>query len=201
MDPDESIVTDDEAISEELPDTTDDEPATKKVDDVKNGDRRSEIAQKIKWRDKAKANETRAQTLENELADLRELVKKPSDDQEAKAQEYIRAQAREVYQELQRTQKDSKEQKTARFKSEIDDLLEENPDVSEEELLDVIEELDVEPSVALKILKRGSSSKKEKPHLPKSGRASPEAKKELPDDSKKSIFQIAQDEINRIRGN
>lgn len=197
MDQDESIVTDDEAINEELPDKTEDEPIK---DESKNGDRRSEIAQKIKWREKAKANETKVQTLETELTQLRDLVKKPTDDQEAKAQEYIRAQARAVFEELQRAKESSESEKTSKFKSEIDDLLDENPDVSEEELLDVIEELDVDPAVALKILKRGSATKKEKPRLPKPGRASPEAHKETPDDSKKSIFQIAQDEITKLRG-
>ena len=203
---DEQSTEDNESAFEGTPDQTEDESVdtadeSKNEDKDQSKDRRSEVAQKIKWREKAKVNETKVQTLEKELADLRELVKKPTDDQEAKAQEYIRAQARAVFEELQRATKGEEEKRTAQFKSEIDDLLEENPDVSEEELLDIIEELDVDPATALRIYKRGSASKKEKPRLPKAGRATPEAKKDLPDDSKKSIFDIARDEVAKIRGN
>ena len=195
---------DDDSILEGNPeDNTDEEPETepkneKDADNSKN--RRSEIAQKIKWREKAKENESKVQSLETELAELRGLVKKPTDDQEAKAQEYIRTQARQVFEELQRARESEERQKTAQFESKVQEVLEDNPDVSEEELLDLIEELDVAPDIALKILKRGGTTKKtEKPKLPKAGRASPESEKGKPDDTKKSLYDIARDEISKLR--
>ncbi len=196
---DDESTEDTETTPEESPDKTEGEAEQEKPEnDTKN--RRSDIAQKIKWREKAQAADTKVQTLETELAELKALVKKPTDDQEAKAQEYIRAQAREVYQELQRAKDSEERQNTEKFKSQIEDLLDENPDVSEEELLDTIEELDVDPATALKVLKRGGTKKgTEKPKLPRAGRASPDTKKDLPDDSNKSLYDIAREEIAKTR--
>mgnify|MGYP001564099811 CR=1 FL=1 len=199
---DEPILDDDSILEENPEDKTDVEEPEEEPKKNDKKDRRSEVAQKIKWREKAKANGSEVQALKAALSKLKDLVKKPTDDQEAKAQEYIRAQARAVFEELQRAKDSEERQRTSAFESQVQEALDDNPDVSEEELLDLIEELDVSPAIALKILKRGGAKKeKEKPKLPKSGRSSPETPKEKPDDKGKSLYDIAREEISKIRGN
>ena len=183
----------DKTPEEETPEANDKKPE----DDKKN--RRSEIAQKIKYREKlGKANE-RVSTLEKELQDLKGLVKKPTDDQEAKAQEYIRSQARAVYEELQAAKERESKQKEEQFADAVEEVLEANPDIAEEELLDTIEEFDVDAKTAARILKRSSDKKADKPKLPKAKAAAPvEEKKSLPDDKGKSLFQIAREEAAKF---
>lgn len=171
-----------------------------KKEDKEPDTRRSEIAQKIKWRERAQKAEERASKvdkLEAELAELRGAVKKPTDEAEQKAQEYIRAQARKVYEELQEARQKEESTKTAKFEAEVETLLDENPDISETELLDAIEEYDVEPKTALKILKKQTNTAK-KPKMPAPKRA-PAETKSLPDDSKKSMWDIQREEIEKIR--
>ena len=197
-------IKDDEAAFEEPTDDQPpaDEPKTKEEPTKEDAPRRSEIAQKIKWRDRAiKAEEaaTRVERLEAELKELRGAVKKPTDDQEAKAQEYIRKQAREVYEELQTAKQKEESSRTAKFESEVASIVDENPDISETELLDAIEEYEVEPKVALKILQK-QTDKTKKPKMPVAKRGTSEPSKERPDDSKKSMWEILKEETAKIKG-
>ena len=179
----------------------DEKTPEKKEDDKEPDTRRSEIAQKIKWRERAQKAEERASKvdkLEAELAELRGAVKKPTDEAEQKAQEYIRAQARKVYEELQEAKQKEESTKTAKFEAEVESLLDENPDISETELLDAIEEYEVEPKTALKILKKQTDSTTKKPKMPSSKRA-PTETKSAPDDSKKSMWDIQREEIEKVR--
>lgn len=159
---------------------------------------KAEIAQKIKYREKYQAEASKVQQLEKELADLKSMVKKPSDDAEAKAQNYIREQAKAVYEELLTERKKEEERTVNEFKEKVALILEENPDVAEQELLDTIEEFEVEPKVALKILKK-SSTTKPKPKMPQAKRAFSEEPKEKPDDSKKTMWQILQEERGKLK--
>ena len=142
---------------------------------------------------RARERASKVETLEAELAELRGAVKKPGDDAERKAQEYIRKQAREVYEELQKAKATEETKEQDAFNEKVATILEENPDFSEEELLDIIEEYEVEPQVALKILKK-STSKSTKPKMPKPGKANAEEEKDKPDDSKKSMWDILKEE-------
>ena len=201
MDP-ESI-KDEAPFEEPTEDQTPEEPKApeKKEEDKEPENRRSEIAQKIKWRERAQKAEERASKvdkLEEELAELKGAVKKPTDEAEQKAQDYIRAQARKVYEELQEAKQKEESTKTAKFEAEVESLLDENPDISETELLDAIEEYEVEPKTALKILQKQTESTTKKPKMPSSKRA-PAETKSAPDDSKKSMWDIQREEIEKVR--
>lgn len=169
-------------------------------DDLEPKDsKRSDIIQKIKYREKFDKSRQKVKELEKQLSELREMVKKPSDDAEAKAQEYIRGQARAVFEDLQKAKKDEEEENARELQEQVDSILDDNPDISEEELLDAIEEYEVEPKVALKILKK-SSDKKPKPKMPQPRRAVGSETKEKPDDTKKTMWQILQEEASKLKG-
>ena len=156
MDP-ESIKDDGDI---ETPDTEEEEAPEKanneleEKDDEKAKSRKSAIAQKKFWREKAKSSSSKVQELETELTELKKGVKTPEDEKEKAAQEYIRRQARSVYEELQTERERAKNKELSEFEDKVQTVLEDNPDIPEEELLEVIEEYEVEPKVALKILKR-----------------------------------------------
>ena len=195
----EGIQEEEAAFEEPTEEKTPAEEIKIKVTDD-NKERRSEIAQKKHWREKAQTASTKVEELEAELRGLREAVKKPDDDQERKAQEYIRSQAKAVYDELQREKEKQESKQLEEFETKVEALLDENPDFSEEELLDTIEEYEVEPEVALKILKKQQGAPKDKkPRMPQARRASPEETKEKPDDSKKSMWDILKEETAKIR--
>lgn len=194
---DETIITDDEEVIEE--DKTSEEDKKPEANEEEKP-KRSDIAQKIKYREKYQEASTRVSKLETELAELKGMVKKPADDAEARAQEYIRSQAKAVYEELLNARKSEEEKVTRQFEDKVEAVLEENPDISEEELLDAIEEYEVEPNIALKILKK-TTTKKEKPKMPQAKRASAEGEpeKDKPDDSKKTMWQILQEESKKLK--
>src|SRR3990167_8179011 len=122
---DEVITPDDEQEepgadenTEEDDKTPEEEEDSKKNEDGDKGkDRKSAIAQKKFWRGKAEAQGQKVATLEAELEKLRGLVKKPTDDQEAKAQEYIREQARSVFKELGLEKERSEAKESEAFES------------------------------------------------------------------------------------
>lgn len=201
---DETIKDDEDAFKDPTEDQTpaDEVQKTKEDKTEDTAPRRSEIAQKIKWRERAiKAEEaaSKVERLEAELQELRGAVKKPTDDQEAKAQEYIRKQAREVYEELQNLKQKEEKAQLAKFEAEVETIVDENPDISETELLDAIEEYEVEPKVALKILQR-QTDKTKKPKMPVAKRGTSEPNKEKPDDSKKTMWEILKEETSKLKG-
>ena len=197
---DDEIIKDDEAVfeepeEEEAPEKAKDEP---EEEPVKN--RKSAIAQKKYWREKSKESDSKVQELTDELAKLKEAVKKPDDEKERAAQEYIRKQARETFTELQLEKAKEESKELASFQDKVQAILDDNPDVSEEELLDTIEEYEVEPKTALKILQKQSKDPKEKkPKMPKAQQAAvSEDDGKKPDDSNKSMWQILKEEKARL---
>lgn len=206
---DDEIIKDDEAVFEEPEadktedESSEDESENDKKDSEEEGkgkSRRSDIVQKKKWREKAQKASSRVQELETELATLREAVKKPDDDKERAAQEYIRKQARETYTELQLEKAKEESKELAAFEEKVQGILDDNPDVAEDELLDIIEEYEVEPTTALRILQKQSKDPKEKkPKMPQARRASAQADDgKKPDDSQKSMWQILKEEKNKL---
>lgn len=194
----ETIIADDEDVIEEDKTPEEDKPEENESEEKP---KRSDIAQKIKYREKYQEASSKVSKLETELAELKGMVKKPADDAEARAQEYIRSQAKAVYEELLNARKSEEEKVTRQFEEKVEAVLEENPDISEEELLDAIEEYEVEPNIALKILKKTATAKKEKPKMPQAKRASAEgeSEKDRPDDSKKTMWQILQEESKKLK--
>lgn len=160
--------------------------------------RRSEIAQKKHWRNKAEKANSKVTELEAELSKLRGMQKPPSDEAERKAQEYIRNEAKQVYLELQKEKAKEESERESKLNSAVETILEDNPDIVEAELLDAIDEYEVEPKVALKILQKQGVQVK-KPKMPTPKRASSETKP-LPDDSKKSMFDILKEEMDAGKG-
>jgi len=194
-DPDKSIEGDKTSIPDENEENEEDE-----ADEDKDKPIKSDIAQKIKYREKLKAESEKVRKLEADLADIKGMVKKPTDDAEARAQDYIRSQAKAVFDELQSVKKTEEDKITQQFEENIVEILEDNPDISEKELLEIIEDYEVEPTVALKILKKSSTIKKPKPKMPQAKRASAsDDNKEKLDDSTKSMWQIAKEEAEKVK--
>lgn len=187
-----------EETGEETQQETKTNEAEKKGEKSEENTRRSEIAQKIKYREKYQTTLSEKEKLEAELTELRGAVKKPIDDAEAKAQEYIRKQAREVYEELQSLKQKEESSRLSKFESEVESIIDENPDISETELLDAIEEYEVEPKTALKILRKQENRAK-KPKMPIAKRGTSESNKEKPDDSKKSMWEILKEETSKLK--
>ena len=78
----------------------------------------------------------------------------------------------------------------------MDEVLEANTDVTEKELIDLCEEMDVMPSQALKILRREQKAgAKPKPKLPRSSRGSGELADEKKDEK---AAPRTLDDINRF---
>lgn len=98
--------------------------------------------------------------------DLSEEEKK-----ELQAKEYIRKEALEALKEEKRREQETVDQKIAEISQELDDVLDENPDVTEDQLLKVIEEMaeegiEVRPQQALTLLSRFSNTRA-KPKMPR----------------------------------
>lgn len=201
----EEETSSDKTEENENEDEGEEESEDKTKEKTKEELKRSEIAQKIKYREKYKQASSKVTQLEAELTKLKgmdkDIGKKPADDAEARAQEYIRSQAKAVYEDLLNARKTEEEKVTRQFEEKVEEILEENPEVSEKELLNAIEDYEVAPDVALKILKR-TSNKKEKPKMPQAKRASTESEPETKgkaDDSNKSMWQIAREEMAKLK--
>lgn len=200
-----------EVLSDELPDKTDNEdpfadlpeegePLTpkEKPEEEEEKEKKSEIAQKIKYRERAKKAE---QELEETRAEL-ERAKKAAErapegsEQEKAAKEYIAKLAEEVYEAKEAKKKNEAEKELTRFQDKVDSVLDENPDITEAELLSIIEELEVEPEVAVKVWKR-QTNKTLKPKLPNPKRTSVQSTKleYTKEDRGKSMFQLGREAV------
>lgn len=139
----------------------------------------------------------RIETLEGKLKerhgddygkkDLNEEEKK-----ELKAREYIRKEALEAVKEEQKQIKDAEAVEATKLSDEMDEVLDENPDITKDQLSKVIEEMSsigvmVRPQQALELLSKMKSSK-EKPKMPK------------PTQTGDTIVKNDQDFAEKIRG-
>lgn len=171
----------------------------KKTDDKKID--RSEVAQKIKYREKFNKAQQRIEELERELNKKQEKGTNTSDDEkELAAQKYIRNQALEAFKEYEGQRKEEERKSLDRLQNQLDDVIEDNSDVTEAQLLDICEEFEVEPKVALKILRKTQEQKVKKPNLPQPKKGVSEAKTETKvDDAGKSLYHIAQEVKNAFK--
>ena len=171
----------------------DDVSKSKKKDtqDVKKDN--SAVIQKKKYREELKMAKKRIEELEsaNKKRDL------TADEQKEKAaKEYLSEAIMEVLENLEKERESEDSSALEVFEEELEEVLDENTDISEKQLLDVCEELDVSPQTALKIIRRESKFKgKEKPKLPMSRRGSGDIDDNDTTGSDKKLPTL--DEINR----
>lgn len=163
-------------------------PEEKKID-------KSEIAQKIRWREKYKDAKAELETFKNKPTDTVEQV----DEKEKQAREYLRKIFREEYERAEKDKKSEEARTLSAFEDKVAELLEDNPGVTEQAILDVIEEYEVTPEVAVKILKKSQASgEKPKPKMPSPKQPAPKSQKV--DDSRKSMWDIAQEVAKEFIG-
>jgi len=169
-------------------------PEEKKVD-------RSEIAQKIKWRE-------RYQNLKKEVDAARQNPdttpeeQQNLDDKEKQARAFLKKIFREEYETVRKEEQERESVRLSDFDDAVDEVLEDNPDIKESQLLDVVEEFEVEPKIAVKIIKKWEAEGmggKPKPKMPTPKRAQPGAPKEKSNDAGKTMYQVAQDVIKDFK--
>ncbi len=157
----------------------------------------SEIAQKIKYREKYLASQKRIRELEEENSKKTVPSADDEDDKKEKAaRDYIKKVSREEHLELLKERERKNELDVLEFNEELEIVLEENPDWTEEQIVDICEECKVSPKIAANIQKKldkDKESKIKKPKLPDSKRGTGEIIEKKKDDSKKSIWDIAND--------
>lgn len=162
---------------------------------------KSEVAQKIRYRDKYLKSQDKIRDLERRLEEKeRKGESTASDEKELAAQKYIREMARKEYEAIKAEETARAEVALETLQDQLDDVME-STDFTENEILDICEEYEVEPKVAVKILNKMKEEKPKKPSLPQAKRGTSEVKVKSDDetkktDKKKSLFDIAQ-EIKR----
>ncbi len=157
----------------------------------KSSKKSSAIFQKQKYREQLKKalGEIEALKAKSNTTSLSDDEKK-----EQQANEFLAKKIEEVLTKLNSKKAEESSSAEEALQEELDEVLEENTDLSEEQVLDVCEEMDVTPKQAVKILERERKLKgKEKPKVPQAKRASPEVKET---DEKKGKLPSF-DEINR----
>lgn len=158
---------------------------------------RSEVAQKIRYRDKFQKAQDRIRDLESKLESKEKRGETTQvEEKELAAQRYIRQQAREEYEALKMEESAKNEAKLEKFQDQLDETLDANPDLTESQLLDICEEFAVEPAIAAKILKRVGQIKPKRSSLPNSKRGTGEVAEPAPTENKdknKTLFEIAQE--------
>ena len=159
---------------------------------------RAEIAQKIKYREKFLQERTRSRELEHRLKQLEDKIndpKQPTDDKEKQAREYLRNLIKEEQNTLAQQKLEEERSVMREFEEKIDSLLTDNPEFTEDQLLETIEEFKVEPEVAIKFLKKQQASGGvKKPKMPVPKRSAPAAKPVLQpaaQEKRKSIWEVA----------
>lgn len=183
-----------------LDDMPDDEEEPIEEKSSKEKPDRSEVAQKIKYREKAKDWQRKYEDLEAKMreSDTRVERKGELDDKEKAARAFIRNEARQVLEEVRKAEKEEQAQKEREFKDTIDEIVEDNPEVTEQEILDIIEEFEVTPETALKILLREKKDKP-KPRMPKPKQQGSDKKEDKPDDKGKDMWQIAKEVKEKLK--
>lgn len=156
---------------------TEDAPEDEKKGEEKDEKKSSMFAQKKHWREKAKTFEKELTELKSQLADKIQKKEHVSDDEaERKAQDYI---DKRIEMALEKREKDKIEKKVkemSAFEAELEEVLEDNPDFTDKQILDICEEEDVTPKIAVKLLKRRPDGGKPKPKIPTPKSANPETK-------------------------
>lgn len=161
--------------------------------DKKPSKKSSAVYQKQKFREKLKeaTDEIKRLKEKSEKSDLTADEKK-----EKQAQEYLAKAIRDEIKRIKDEESEKNSEAEEALQEELDAVLEEHTDLSEKQVLDVCEELEVSPRQAVKIIERERKFKgKEKPKIPQAKRGSPEVDEDKEKDKKGKIPTF--DEINR----
>lgn len=142
-----------------------------KSDDAKRAEKAERHAKSLEKK-YAKAVE-RIQTLEKKKDTDKGLSEEEK--KELAAEQYIRKIIKREQAELEEEQARKEKEKIEAMEDELDEVLSENDDVSEDDIMSIVDDLKVTPKQALKIFKayqkKEGEEKKEKKGLPKSKRS------------------------------
>lgn len=144
----------------------------KKDDDKKSKKKSSAVIQKQKYRAKLKEAEAEIERLKGKKADGT-----ITDDErkEQQANEFLAKKIKEVLDDLKKSDEKAEEELEQELEDEMEEVLEDNTDITEEQILEVCDDLEVRPRQAVKIIKREMKLKgKAKPKLPQPKRGSSE---------------------------
>ena len=197
--PDENSLED--KVSEK---ESEDEPKKEpKKEDKKPKRDSSALVQKKKFRERLEKAKEKISSLEAKLADKQSRGQPTEDEEkELKAQKLLSRMIRDELKAQREAEDEEKEALADSLQEELDDAVE-SSDYTEDDILEVMDEFEVHPDKAVKILNRVKDKKSvEKPKLPQpKGGAETLGKEDKPDKDKgKSLFQMAQDIKAKMRG-
>lgn len=204
--PDDTGSSTDDALKD-IPDESEglEEKKEEPKEEDSNKKIKSALIQKKKYREKFLQADDKIKQLEEKI-NLLESKGQTTDDEkkELAAQKYIQDQALKIYQQQKEKEKMEEEKASEVFQEQLDEAVEESGFV-ESDIVDMCEEFEVEPAVAVKILKKGAETKTKKPKLPTSKRASVNLDEESEDelekkDKGKTLFQIAHEIKKKLKG-
>ena len=192
---------DENALDSELP-KKEPEKEPKKEEEKKPKKDSSISFQKKKFRERLEKAKEKISSLETKLAEKERLGQPTEDDEkELKAQKLLSKMIRDELKLQRQAEEEEKETLADSLQEELDDAVE-SSDYAENEILEVMDEYEVHPDKAIKILDKLKTKEDiKKPKLPQSkGGAETLKKEDKPKDEKKSLFQIAQDIKAKMRG-
>lgn len=182
-------------------DDEDDKKSDKKDDKSKSDKKRSSaIVQKQKYREQLRKAQERIKELEGKKDDGRSLSEEER--KEKQANEFLVGKIRDVLKGLKEEEEKSELAEEESFQDELDEALE-STSFTEDQILDVCEELDISPSAAVKVLKREEKLKgKPKPKMPNNKRGTGDVKdtdKDKKDDKPKSFDEANREAKSKIK--
>lgn len=163
--------------SEENEEKTSDDKEEEEKDKEEKDETKAEIAQKKHWREKYKSLKQEFDELKTSLTkEIKKDENISADDAEKKAQAYIDGRIEEILKKREARKEEEKRQKTSAFEEELDEVIEDNPDFTDKQILDVCEKLEITPKVAIKVLQLNKTADKKKPNMPSPKQASSDVK-------------------------
>lgn len=176
-----------EAVSEDTSEEeseTDEKVSSKKPEDQSEQQDNSAIFQKKRYRELYKESQARVKELEQQVKGGNPLS--PEEEKEKAAEEFLSTKIRDILQKLDEEKQIAKRQQTEAFQTELEEVLDENQNFTEEQILSVTEELGVSPRQAIKVIERERKlTKREKPTVPKERRAAVKATNQSTEEKKK----------------
>lgn len=163
----------------------------------------SEVAQKIKYREKLRETREELAQANEKIAALEQRIgtssEKSGDEKELAAQKYIRDLARIEAEKILKEREDKEAKEVRDFEESVDNVLDDNPEITRNRLLEVIEEFDVSPEIAAKIIQKASENTEKKPKMPAPKRGSTGGSPKKVDDKGKSFFEVAREVISEYK--
>lgn len=153
----------------------------------------SAIHQKKRYRDLYKQSQDRIKELEQQVNQGKQLS--AEEQKEKQAEEFLSVKIREVLERMDAEKRQEQTEETEKFQTELEEVLDENSNFTEEQILAVTEELGISPRQAIKVIERERKlTKRAKPQVPKEKRA---ATKATPNQENKTEGKNTLDQVNR----